>query len=215
MTTLGCGGGAYALSRAADCVAARPGSRVLVVVAEVISAVYHHADTGIEAMIYKALFGDSAAACIVTAESLQPHSIRIDDSWEYVLPGSRDSSYWGRLDELGFHFDSDRAATDAPSQVMPHLAEWLKERRNTAPDWAIVHAGGPGILATVQSGLGLAAGQLEHSYASLAQVGNLGCGSVLDVMRRTLDRPPAAGTRGIAVAFGPGFATIALDCTAT
>ena len=212
-TTLGCAGGAIALAKAADLVTARPGIRVLVVAAEVISTIYHHSDTSIDAMIYKGLFGDSGGACIVSADPLQPNSVRIDDSWEYVLPGSRDSAYWGRLDEAGFHFDSDRSATDAPARVMPRLADWLKERRNTTPDWAVVHAGGPAILAAVQAGLGLAAGQLEHSYASLAGVGNLGGVSVLDVMRRTLDRPPAPDSRGIAVAFGPGFATVALDLT--
>ncbi|MEU7435668.1 PhlD [Streptomyces sioyaensis] len=209
LTTLGCAGGAYALSKAADHVTARPGSRVLVVVSEVISAIYHHTDTGIEAMIYKALFGDSAGACIVTSEPLQS-GLRIDDTWEYVLPGSRDRSYWGRLDEAGFHFDSTREAVNGPGQVMPHLLDWLKKHGALAPDFALIHAGGPAILNTVQQGLGLTAEQLAHSWASLAAVGNLGGASVLDVLRRTHGTPPADGDRGMMLAYGPGFATTAL-----
>lgn len=207
LTTLGCVGGATALSKAADHVAARPGSRVLVVIAEAISTIYHHADDTIEGMIYKALFGDSAAACIVTSEPLQP-GLRIDDTWEYVLPGSRDSSYWGRLDEVGFHFDSTREAVNGPSQVMPHLVDWLKQ--HDTPDFALIHAGGPAILNAVQKGLGLTDAQLAHSWASLAAVGNLGGASVLDVLRRTHDTPPADGDRGVMLAYGPGFATTAL-----
>uniref|UniRef100_UPI0030E3231F type III polyketide synthase n=1 Tax=Streptomyces tubercidicus TaxID=47759 RepID=UPI0030E3231F len=212
LTTLGCVGGATALSKAADHVAARPGSRVLVVVAEAISTIYHHADDTIEGMIYKALFGDSAGACIVTDEPLQP-GLRIDDTWEYVLPGSRDNSYWGRLDETGFHFDSTREAVNGPAQVMPHLRDWLKQNDALDTDFAIIHAGGPAILNAVQKGLGLTAEQLAHSWASLADVGNLGGASVLDVLRRTHDTPPAGGDRGVMLAYGPGFATTALTGT--
>ncbi|WP_434587455.1 hypothetical protein [Streptomyces sp. A5-4] len=68
---------------------AKPGSTVLVVVSEVISALYNHADTGIESMVYKSLFGDSAGACLVTSNPLQA-GIRITDTWDYLLPHSGD-----------------------------------------------------------------------------------------------------------------------------
>ncbi|MEU8682905.1 type III polyketide synthase [Streptomyces sp. NPDC048611] len=211
LATVGCIGGAQALTRAVDLAAAHPGARVLVVVSEALSTIYHHADTTLESMIYKALFGDSAAACIVTD---QPHGpgIRIDDTWEHLLPGSRDR-YWGRLDETGIHFDSTRAATTAPADAMPALIDWLKQRAALAPDWAVIHAGSSAILHTVQQGLDLTDAQLAHSWASLAAVGNLGGASVLDVLRRTHDTPPAAGDRGVMLAYGPGFTSSALTGT--
>ena len=211
-TTLGCVGGAQSLAQAAHHIAARPGSRILVVVAEVISTTYHHSNTTPDAMIYKGLFGDSAAACIVTDTPLQP-GLRIDDNWEYLLPHSIASSYWGELDGAGKHFASDRAATKAPGQVMPHLQAWLDKQAATDPDFAVIHAGGPAILNAVQTGLDLTDEQLIHSCASLAGVGNLGGASVLDVLRRTHDTPPADGDRGVMLAYGPGFATTALTGT--
>ncbi|MFW3477429.1 hypothetical protein [Streptomyces microflavus] len=72
LTTLACAGGTQALIRAVDMVTARPDARVLVVAAETISAIYNHADDQVEHMIYKALFGDSAAATIVSSEPLGP-----------------------------------------------------------------------------------------------------------------------------------------------
>jgi predicted naringenin-chalcone synthase len=211
LATLGCIGGAQALTRAADLVTAHPGARVLVVVSEALSTIYHHADTSIESMIYKALFGDSAAACIVTAEQLQP-GMRIDDTWEYLLPNSRDR-FWGTLLETHIQFASTRAATTAPADAMPALVDWLKQRDALAPDWAVVHAGGPAILNAVQHGLGLTAEQLAHSWASLAAVGSLGGASVFDVLRRTHDTPPSDGDRGVMLAYGPGFTTTALTGT--
>ncbi|PBC72303.1 MULTISPECIES: type III polyketide synthase [unclassified Streptomyces] len=211
LATVGCIGGAQALTRAADLVAAHPGARVLVVVSEALSTIYHHGDTSMESMIYKALFGDAASACIVTADQLQP-GMRIDDTWEYLLPHSRER-YWGRIDEAGIHFDSTRAATTAPTDAMPALRDWLKQHDGLAPAFAVIHAGGPAILNAAQKGLGLTAAQLTHSWASLAQVGNLGGASVLDVLRRTHDTPPADGDRGVTLAYGPGFATTALTGT--
>lgn len=213
-TTLGCVGGAQALAHAAHHIAARLGSRVLVVVAEVISTTYHHSNTSIDAMIYKGLFGDSAAATIVSDQPLQP-GLRIDDSWEYLLPQSIDSSYWGELDPAGKHFASDPAATKAPGQVMPHLLAWLDKQGATSPDFTVIHAGGPAILNAVQAGLDLTDTQLAHSWASLQEVGNLGGASVLDVLARAHAAPPAGGDRGVMLAYGPGFATTALTGTWT
>nr|WSX25534.1 PhlD [Streptomyces tubercidicus] len=211
LATLGCIGGVQALTRATDLVTAHPGSRVLVVVSEALSTIYHHADTSLESMIYKALFGDSAAACIVTAEPLQP-GVRIDDTWEHLLPNSRDR-FWGSLLETHIRFDSTKAATRAPLDAMPALVDWLKQRDALTPDWAAVHAGGPAILTAAQQGLGLTDDQLQHSRASLAQVGNLGGSSVLDVLRRTHATPPADGAKGVMLAYGPGFTTAALTGT--
>lgn len=211
LATVGCIGGAQALTRAADLVTARPGARVLVVVSEALSTVYHHGDTSLESMIYKALFGDAATACIVTADQLQP-GMRIDDTWEYLLPNSRDR-YWGRIDELGIHFDSTRAANTAPADAMPALIDWLKQGDRLTPAWAVVHAGGPAILTAAQTGLGLSDTQLQHSHASLAQVGNIGGSSVLEILRRTRTTPPADGAAGLMLAYGPGFTTTALTGT--
>ncbi|MFH9426033.1 type III polyketide synthase [Streptomyces sp. NPDC017529] len=212
--SLGCIGGAHALAMAADQVAARPASRVLVVVAEPLSTIYHHTDTSTEAMIYKGLFGDSGGACIVTGEPLGP-GLRIDDSWHYHLPHSRDR-YWGRLDADGFHFDSTRAALTAPADAMPALTTWLASQPDhQEPGFILAHAGGPAILNTITGHLGFDREDLRHSWDSLAETGNLGGISVLDVLRRTHDTPPADGDRGLMLAYGPGFTTSALTGTWT
>ncbi|MBH1933775.1 PhlD [Streptomyces sp. AV19] len=203
MASLGCGGGAQALSRAADDVTARPGSRVLVVAAETLSTVYRHEDDGLGSMIYKALFGDGAGACVVTDVPLGP-GFRIDACWEYLLPDSLDR-YWCTVDELGLHFDSTRKAVNATDEVMPPLVRWLDGPGGARPEWAVVHAGGPRILEDAAKGLGVEEKVLRHSWGSLEDCGNLGGVSVLDVLARTYEEPPAPGAPGLLTAFGPGF----------
>ncbi|MFE4915857.1 3-oxoacyl-[acyl-carrier-protein] synthase III C-terminal domain-containing protein [Streptomyces sp. NPDC056652] len=201
MTTLACAGGAHSLIRAAEHVAARPDGRVLVVATESLSTSYNHADTSIPSMIYKALFADSAAAAIVTADQLEP-GLRIDDTLEYWLPDSLDR-YAGRLDTTGMHFDSTRQAPAAAGQTMPVLLKWLGPQQIV--DWAVIHPGGPSIIRDVAAALGLDDHDARHAYDSLAECGNLGGAAVLDVLARTHTTPPASGTTGVMAAFGPGF----------
>ncbi|MFD7867362.1 type III polyketide synthase [Streptomyces sp. NPDC059783] len=205
MTTLACAGGVHSLIRAHDHVTAHPNDRVLVVASECLSTSYNHTDTSIPSMIYKALFADSAAATIVTGTQIQP-GLRIDDTLEYWLPESLDR-YTGRLDTTGMHFDSTRQAPTSASQAMPALRTWL---RQDLVDWAVIHPGGPSIIADVAQALGLDDLDAHHSYASLAENGNLGGPSVLDILARTHTTPPQAGDHGVAVAFGPGFTMSAL-----
>ncbi|MER5255937.1 PhlD [Streptomyces sp. NPDC002855] len=207
LTTLACAGGTQALIRAADLVAARPGSKVLVVAAEVISTVYNHADTTIESMIYKALFGDSASAAVLSSEASGP-GIGIDDSFEYVLPHSLDR-YQGRIASDGFHFDSTKRALTAADDVLPAVMDWHGPQK---PDFAVIHPGSPRIISDTTTALGLTPHDSRHSTETLADEGNLGGVSVLRVLERTHAAPPADGARGVMVAFGPGFATAALRC---
>ncbi|WP_416981221.1 PhlD [Streptomyces sp. T028] len=201
LTSLACAGGAQALVRAADQLRARPGARVLVVVAEVLSTIYHQDEDSLESMIYKALFGDSAGACVVTDVPRGP-GLAVEDTFECVLPDSLDR-YRGRVDAAGLHFDSTKKAPAAPGEAMRHLLGWLGKWR---PVFAVVHPGGPRIVADTVASLGLGPEGGRHSLDSLRENGNLGGNAVLDVLRRTHALPPAPGAEGLMVAFGPGFA---------
>ncbi|MFB7867307.1 PhlD [Streptomyces sp. NPDC056069] len=209
LTTMACAGGTQALVRAVDLITARPGIKVLVVAAEVISSVYNHNDTSIEAMIYKALFGDSAAAVVVTDTPLGP-AFAVDspaDTLEYVLPNSVDR-YTGRIGADGLHFDSTKAALTAADDVLPALLKWLGPDRIV--DWAAIHPGSPRIILETAAALGLQAHDARHSTTTLAEEGNLGGVSVLRVLERTHDDPPQDGSTGVLVAYGPGFSMPAL-----
>ncbi|MGW8375606.1 PhlD [Streptomyces sp. ODS28] len=205
MGSLACAGGAQALIRAADLLKARPGAKVLVVVAEVLSAIYHRDEDSVESMIYKALFGDSAGACVVTDAPLGP-GLAVEETFEYVLPDSLDR-YWGRVDAAGLHFDSTKKALAAPGEAMPRVLEWLRGWR---PSFAVIHPGGPRIITGTTAALGLDAGSARHSLDSLEQSGNLGGNAVLDILRRSHASPPAPGTGGLLLAFGPGFTVAAV-----
>ncbi|RLV10217.1 PhlD [Streptomyces griseocarneus] len=203
LTTLACAGGVQSLIRAHDLIQARPGSKILVVVPETPSSVYHHSDTSMDAMIWKGLFGDSAGACIVTDTPLSP-GLRIDDTWEFVLPDSI-GHYSGRLNHAGFHFDGKKEALLATRDVMPYLKQWTD---GWVPDVPIIHPGSSRILTDVAEGLGIDPQAMRHSWESL-KGSNKGGNAVLDILARTHREPPGDGS-AFALAFGPGFATAAI-----
>jgi predicted naringenin-chalcone synthase len=212
LTTLACAGGTQALIRATDLATHRPGSRILVIAAEAISAIYNHADTSIEHMIYKALFGDSAAATIVSTHPHGPGLTIHDpahDSLEYILLDSL-TRYAGRIDTTGLHFDSTREALTAADDVLPVLTDWLN---NQPVDVPVIHPGSQRIITDTAAALGLTDDDARHSLDTLAEEGNLGGVSVLRVLERTHATPPADGARMVMVAYGPGFSMSALHGT--
>lgn len=219
MTQLGCGGGAHGLMFATDYIRSHPGSTVLLVVAEALSSIYHHGDTTIEGMIYKALWGDSGVAVLLSDRPLGP-GLRIEETWEYLIPGTV-ARYRKRIDEAGVHFDSDKSATDSVAEMAPALLAWLGVRPDGRPgpwplDFVVSHTGGPAVLDDLAKHLDLVpgtGGDLVHSWDSLDQDGNLGGASVLRVLERTYATPPAVGAAGLAIGFGPGFSVSAAKVT--
>ena len=200
IATAACAAGAQALIHASRYLTAHPGRKVLIAIGEELHTIHHRGETSVEHVIYRSLFSDGGAACIVSSEPLGP-GLAIDDTLELVLPNSTDR-YWGRIDEHGLHFDSTRKAATAAKDVLPYIQEWIGDRQ---PEWCAVHPGGPGIIADTVAGIGLDPEKHgRHSYASLRH-GNLGGGAVLDVLRRTHTDPPAVGSPGVLAGFGPGF----------
>ncbi|MFI9274924.1 PhlD [Kitasatospora sp. NPDC052896] len=207
---LGCAGGAHALAVAAEFLSAHPGATVLVVLAESLSSLYHHTDVSIEQMIYKALWGDSAVACLVTDRPLGP-GLRIEAFWEYLLPHSAER-YRKRVDRYGVHFDSEKSALRAVPDVLPALRERI-QGEGWELDFIVSHTGGPRILEELAGGLELEPDLLRHSWDCLNEQGNLGGPSVLAVLERTHRTPPAHGDRGMLLGFGPGFRCTAARAT--
>ncbi|MEU3372172.1 PhlD [Streptomyces sp. NPDC006660] len=203
--TAGCVGGAQGVVRASQDIAANPGANVLVVTAECLSAAtYNHEDSSLESMVYKVLFGDGAAAAVVSGRpAWGGPGFVVADTFEYLLPDSAER-YRGRLNGAGLHFDSTRAATDSFNDSLPALRAWLRPQEDPL-DFAVVHPGGPRILDDAAAGLGLDEKALRHAWDSLAGNGNLGGSAVLDVLSRTFEDPPADGARGLLIGFGPGF----------
>lgn len=218
MFGLGCAAGAAGTARAADYLAGHPDDVVLLVAVELCSLTLQTDDTSVANLVGSGLFGDAAAAVVLVGArraerlGLAPGTgtPRIVDSRSAIYPGTERVLGW----DIGANGFKLVLGAELAGLIEQHLASDLKAL--LAPhaldisdigSW-VGHAGGPNVLDTVRRVLDLPDSALAHSWASLADNGNLSSVSVLQVLERTISAgAPAAGTPGLLFAMGPGFSS--------
>ncbi|MDQ0743213.1 alkylresorcinol/alkylpyrone synthase [Clavibacter sp. B3I6] len=216
---MGCYGAFPALRMASQFCAADPDAVVLVVCVELCSLHLHSSDDA-DTIVASSVFGDGAAAAIVTARPAPAGSTVLDlDAFETVLtPVGEDDMAW-TIGDQGFDMILSsyvpRIIDDHITGALEPLWAQVPALDGVAPadieDWAI-HPGGRSILDRVEDRLALAPAQLAASRSTLAEVGNMSSATVLFVLRRILHGTPPADVPGRpdaadaapAVASGPG-----------
>ncbi len=205
---LGCVAGAAGLARAADYVRAYPDQIAVLLSVELCSLTWQRDDKSVANLISVGLFGDGAAAVLVAGDQVPRRGPRIVASDSVFYPNTEDVMGWS-IGEDGFRIV---LSPDVPRVVVenlgPNVDAFLGAHGLTRCDigsW-IMHTGGPKVLEATQESLGLSEKDLEVSWEALRRVGNLSSASVLVVLDEIMKhRRPAAGTRSILAAMGPGF----------
>src|SRR5438552_5508672 len=115
ITELGCAAGAMALTRAWEFVQARPGSNVLVIAVELPTLAFQRGDLSQANLISCVLFGDGAAAAVVTGRPAK--GPRILDADTYTFPQSLDAMGFD-LRDTGFHIVLSK---DVPQMIREQI----------------------------------------------------------------------------------------------
>ena len=211
---LGCVAGAAGIARVADYVRAFPDEIALLLSVELCSLTWQDDDQSIANLISCGLFGDGAAAVLIAGESA---AVRLRD----VVRGPRilatRSMFYRNTEQVMGWSIGDTGFTivlspDVPKVVLEHLRgdvdAFLAENGlelGQIASW-IFHSGGPKVLEAMQIALELGPGELELSWKSLREVGNLSAASVLMVLaERMATQPGEPGSYSVLAAMGPGF----------
>ncbi|ORW97735.1 stilbene synthase [Mycobacterium sp. IEC1808] len=210
---LGCVAGAAGMARVHDYLRGYPGDVAVLLSVELCSLTLQREDTSIPALIGVSLFGDGAAAVVaVGADRIRPgrnadQGPRVLATRSRVVPETVDVMGWN-VSSSGFQLVMSR---DVPKMADDYLrAEvdgFLADHDLSIADvstW-VCHPGGPKVLDSIESALGLPPEAVAHSRNSMRESGNMSSASVLDVLRRTVAEPPPAGSLGVMLAMGPGF----------
>jgi alkylresorcinol/alkylpyrone synthase len=205
---LGCVAGTAGLARAADYVRAWPDRVAALLAVELCSLTLQQQDLSVPNLIASGLFGDGAAAVVVTGDRRRAAGPEIIASRSIFYPDSERVMGW---DITGNGFRVVLSA-DVPAMVLDNVRRDVDAflgdhglRRDDIAAW-ISHPGGPKVLEAMQAALDLPREAFELSWRSLAEVGNLSSASVLLVLKETLEtRRPAPGSHGLMFAMGPGF----------
>ena len=200
---LGCAGGVNGLAAAARCASAEPGSNWLFVTVETCSISIRLDSDDPAAVVATALFGDGAAAAVVTSGE---HSLaRIMGSAEKLWPNTQRIMGWD-VEDPGLAVVFDRAI---PPFIEAELADAIDEmcsRLGIARqdiDRFCCHPGGVKVIDAIESALELNQGELNLEREVLRDYGNMSAPTVLFVLERLIER--GLPHRVLMTAFGPGF----------
>lgn len=208
ITEVGCSAGAVSLSRAREFVVAFPHSTVLIVDVELSTLTLQTQDGSMANLVSTALFGDGAAAAVVTGRPMS--GAKILDSESYLFPDSYDALGFD-LREHGLHMVLSK---DMPLLLRSRVQELvgpLLQRHGLEPSqlkFAVLHPGGRKILEYVEEELGLSRDLTQPSWDILRNYGNMSSTTVLFILKEWLThRQRTVGDHGLLAAFGPGFSS--------
>ena len=205
-TELGCAAGAMAISRAADFIKSNPGANVLIIAVELPSLTFQRKDISQANLISSILFGDGAAAVVVTGQDKPGPRVLVTET--YTFPDSLGAMGFD-LRDSGFHI---LLAKDVPEMIGERIQELVHgflsrhgRCRQDIKGW-ILHPGGARLLGNIEEKLGLCKCDTQPSWDVLGSVGNLSSATILFILQEWLEkRPLKTGEHALAAAFGPGF----------
>ena len=200
---LGCAGGVSGLSLASRLASADRGTNWLMVTVETCSISIQLNSNDPAAVVATALFGDGAAAAVVTSGE---HSLaRITGSAEKLWPETLRIMGW-EVEDPGLAVVFARAI---PPFIEAELAGAVDEMCAAMKisrediDRLCSHPGGVKVIDAIETALDLNQGELNLEREVLRDFGNMSAPTVLFVLERLLERGLPQKT--MMTAFGPGF----------
>ena len=204
---LGCAGGVLGLSRAAAMAKAAPESHVLLLVVELCSLTFRRQDRSKSNMVATALFGDGAAAAVVSCrtDTVAADAPRLGPWGEHTWPDSLDVMGWEVADDgLKVVFSRDIPSLVRES-LRPVVDEFLARHEIRLRDIEafVCHPGGAKVVDALEDCFDLPRGALTHARDTLRDHGNMSAATVLFMLRATLDAQLSG--RRLLSTLGPGF----------
>ncbi len=196
---MGCSAGLAALRLVAGL---RPEQQEAMVCTCELSSLHFQYTEEIDQITANLLFADGAALVSLTAT---PSGLAVLGARSVHLPTAADQMIWIG-DDHGLRLSLARDLPDTLAEVLPATVDrFLADHGLTQSDikhW-MVHPGGPQILDSVESSLGLNSNSLDDSRTVLAECGNMSSSTIFFIMNRFMQRREAG--MGMALAFGPGL----------
>ena len=194
----------------AICRASPASTRVLMVCVELCTLHMQRPDN-VENVIVNALFGDGAAAAVLSCRDPKRGQLTYRDSACTIAEHSLEAMTW-EIGDTGFLMQLAASVPQRIQHALPGFLEpWLQRHGLDASGidlWA-VHPGGRQILDLVQQGQALPTQALEASYGVLRDFGNMSSPTILFILKHWMALPPqnpaAAPRQGVALGFGPGL----------
>lgn len=196
---LGCAGGVTGLALAAQMA---QGKNVLLVVIELCTLAFRPDEMSKSNVIATALFGDGAAAMIITQNSDGP---AIEHAGQHTWNNTIDIMGW-RVDDQGLGAIFARSIPDLVTNDLRPAAEGFLSKHNldvTDLENFTFHPGGTKVLQALETVFEMPDGTLANERKILAGYGNMSAPTVLFVLQEALMQK--SNGRRFVGSLGPGF----------
>jgi alkylresorcinol/alkylpyrone synthase len=210
---LGCAGGAAGLAHAYHYLLAHPDHRVLLVAVELCGLTFIHDDYSKSNLVACALFGEGAAAAILTGDSVESDGIEILDTQSTFYPDSLEVMGWNIVSR-GMQVVFDKRIPDIVAEhADTELNLFLSKHHLSKADIRhfLYHPGGVKVVTAYEAAYRVNGDRFSLSKEVLRDYGNMSSVTVLFVVARYLERHGRAGSGyGLISALGPGFCSESL-----
>ena len=202
---LGCAGGVTGLAIASRLASARAGMTVLLVAVELCTLAFRLDRATKADVIATSLFGDGAAAAIVSSDVSIPAIATFTGATEHLWPDTLDIMGWA-IDDAGLGV---LLSGSLPTFVERRYRESFEKaigRLELDPKRigrVVCHPGGTRVIDAIEAALALPTGALDHERGVMRDFGNMSSPTVLFVLERAIATGLSAST--VLAALGPGF----------
>ena len=184
-------------------------ARVLVICTE-LSTLHFQRENTLDNIASSLLFGDGAAAMLITHDDHEIHGLKINNFYsEVAFKGKKDMSW--ELSSSGFLMTLSGYVPDLIEQdfnnLMCNALRNAGVNKKDISHWCI-HPGGKKILTSVEKSINITPGDLQHSYNVLKNYGNMSSPTILFVLKEIMDSLKNNKESKINIfgaAFGPGL----------
>jgi predicted naringenin-chalcone synthase len=204
---MGCYAAIHALKMAAHICTAEKDAKVMIVCTELCTLHFQREGT-VDNITSSMLFGDGAAAVLVTNDSFEQKGLVIKNFYSEIISRGKKDMAW-ELSSSGFLMTLSGYIPELIEEDFESLVNKSLQKSGVKKEeigyWCI-HPGGKRILEAIHKSLHFTNGQLKESYKVLNEYGNMSSPTILFVLKeimQNMDRNTGQNIFG--AAFGPGL----------
>lgn len=206
VTEMGCAAGVSGLIYAANFLKNNPGKRAAIVAVESPTATFQLNDYSMANMVSAAIFGDGAAAVLLSSEETCDGPSIIGDEMYHFKDATHMMGF--DLTNTGLKMILDPSVPEVIADHFPNIVHPFLKKHDSSIEKVnhlIFHPGGRKIVQTVEELFGKLGKEIDETRAVLKEYGNMSSCTVLYVLERFLEKEIAHGEQGLILSFGPGF----------
>ena len=205
---MGCYAAIHALKLADAFCNADKNAKVLIVCTE-LCTLHFQKENSTDNITSSLLFGDGAAAVLVTNNDDKLRGLHIKDFYsEVAFKGKKDMSW--QLSSSGFIMTLSGYIPDLIEEDFNTLTEnalqHAQYNKEDITHWC-VHPGGKKILTAIEKSIDIPTEALQHSYNVLRDYGNMSSPTILFVLKEIMNELESSQKKAniLGAAFGPGL----------